>query len=182
MRLPIRKTSMVVALSAIVAVQAHAASVPPPLRVPPHAQLVLAAHARGVQIYDCKAGSDGAMHWTFRAPEAALVDADGKALGSHYAGPTWESTDGSKVVARVSAQAEAPDASAIPWLLLTTTSSSGPGVLNAVTHVQRVATAGGRAPAGTCDAAQPEARVPYTATYLFFAAPESTASARRPPA
>jgi hypothetical protein len=40
-------------------------------------------------------------------------------IGKHYAGPHWESTDGSKVVAAVKERADAPAAGAIPWLLLT---------------------------------------------------------------
>jgi hypothetical protein len=35
--------------------------------------------------------------WTLLAPEAFLFDRAGRKIGSHYAGPTWETFDGSKV-------------------------------------------------------------------------------------
>jgi hypothetical protein len=71
----------------------------------------------------------------------------------------------------VKARADAPQAGAIPWLLLTTTSQGGAGVLAAVTSIQRVQTVGGTAPASGCAAPADlgkEARVPYTAQYLYF--------------
>jgi len=101
------------------------------------------------------------------------VDAPGTGSRTlrHYAGPTWEANDGSKVVGEVKARADAPDADAIPWLLLTAKSTSGSGVLASTLSVQRVQTAGGKAPASGCGPAQAqqEIRVPYTATYYFFA-------------
>jgi hypothetical protein len=64
---------------------------------------------------------------------------------------------------------------AIPWLLLRATSTSaGPDgdKLTHTTHIQRVNTTGGVAPATGCDAGHlGEARnVPYTADYYFYRA------------
>jgi hypothetical protein len=46
--------------------------------------------------------------WTLKAPEADLFDANGRAIGRHYAGPTWELMDGSEVVGKFKARADAP--------------------------------------------------------------------------
>jgi hypothetical protein len=127
------------------------------------------ANAQGVQIYKCKpkAGDPYAYEWAFVAPEASLTEG-GKAIGKHYAGPTWEANDGSKVKG---ATKQRQDASAgnIPWLLLAGT-SEGAGRLAGVTNVQRVATQGGVAPNYGCDqmSVDKEVRVPYTAEYYFY--------------
>ena len=49
-------------------------------------------------------------------------------------------------------------------------SHAGKGVFADVRFIQRVRTTGGIAPTGACTASnlKSEARVPYTATYLFF--------------
>src|SRR5262249_61330423 len=105
--------------------------------------------------------------WTFQAPAAVLYDSDGNEVAIHYAGPTWESESGSKVVgARVAGVTVDP--TAIPWLLLRAVSSEGPGVLDGTTYIQRVNTVGGLAPATPPTAAGQVARVPYTADYFFF--------------
>lgn len=48
-------------------------------------------------------------------------------IGKHYAGPTWEGKDGSKVVGEVNARDNGPDPNAIPWPLLSAKSKSGTG-------------------------------------------------------
>jgi hypothetical protein len=74
--------------------------------------------AKGVQIYECRD-----QKWVFVAPEAELYDERGNLIGRHYAGPHWEATgDGSKVLGTVKTRADAPEAGAIPWLLLGTKS------------------------------------------------------------
>ncbi len=152
---------------------ASAPSVPPAL-VPPGEIAVARVAARGVQVYECraKAGSPGGAEWAFVAPDAELFDASGYPVGKHYAGPHWESADGSKVVASVKARADAPVAGAIPWLLLSARSVGGAGRLAKVTSIQRINTAGGLAPSGGCDTTTlgKPARVPYTADYVLFAA------------
>jgi len=145
--------------------------VPASVRAPVGQEPFLEALASGVQIYECAAkGSQSAFDWAFRAPEAALADRSGRAIGKHYAGPTWESVDGSAVVGDAKARDPGPDPSAIPWLLLTAKSSTGTGVFTQTKSIQRVKTVGGTAPAQACGATNVGeiARVPYTATYYFY--------------
>jgi hypothetical protein len=136
--------------------------------------LLSAVAARGVQIYECRARKDmpNATEWAFVAPEAELFDAQGKLVAKHYAGPHWEAADGSKIVGTVKARADAPQAGAIPWLLLTTKSDGPAGSFSKVSSIQRVATVGGVAPAEGCSTAAigKVVRVPYTADYRMFAA------------
>ena len=144
--------------------------VPAALQTAADEQLVVRAHAKGDQIYSCKV--DGAQAgWTLKAPEAQLFDKDGKAFGKHFAGPSWEASDGSGVVGKAAANVASPDAESIPWLLVKVVSHAGDGVLARVTSIQRINTKGGKAPASGCDAvhAGQEVRVPYSADYLFFA-------------
>jgi hypothetical protein len=143
--------------------------VPPSLAVPAGEHLLVKARAKGVQIYTCAANAKNAaqLEWTLKAPEAQLIDDKGKPLGKHYAGPTWEANDGSKVVGEV--VAKVAQAGTIPWVLLRG-KAQGSGVLGAVTSVQRLDTVGGAAPASGCDEAHrgAEVRVPYSASYVFF--------------
>jgi hypothetical protein len=146
--------------------------VPDRLDVDPEQPVAPVAHASGVQIYACTAGSDAARYaWSLKAPEADLFDDSGRRIGSHYGGPTWEATDGSKVVGAVKARIDASLDDTIPWLLLAATSNSGSGVFARVASIQRIDTRGGLAPR---DAAYDESRignerrVPYTATYVFY--------------
>src|SRR5574342_75421 len=68
--------------------------------------ITLEAQGEGVQIYECRTSSKDPtrFEWVFKAPEAELFDNAGKMIGKHYAGPTWEANDGSKVVGTVKAQ------------------------------------------------------------------------------
>lgn len=93
-------------------------------------------------------------------------------MGKHYAGPMWESNDGSKVVGEVKARDDGPDVNAIPWLLLSAKSAEGNGIFGKTQSVQRVKTVGGKAPADGCSQAQlgKIARVAYRATYNFYVA------------
>jgi hypothetical protein len=145
---------------------------PASLRPPADQSLFLEALASGVQIYECapKAGQPSAFEWTFRAPEATLADRSGRSIGKHYAGPTWESVDGSTVVGEVKAGDAGPTPSAIPWLLLASKSTTGAGVFTPTKSIQRVQTVGGIAPSEPCTSANAKqvARVPYTATYYFY--------------
>jgi len=132
----------------------------------------LEVRANGVQIYECKASADDAkrFEWVFKAPEADLFDDTGAKVGRHYAGPTWEANDGSKVVGEMKARGDSPDPGAIPWLLLTAKATSGDGVLSRTKSIQRLSTVGGKAPAEECIAAMAgkETRVPYKAVYYFY--------------
>jgi hypothetical protein len=141
----------------------------PALAVPAGNELAFRYDAVGVQIYTCSATATG-FGWVFVAPEATLYKKR-KITGTHYAGPTWRSKDGSTVVGSKIAAAT-PDASAIPWLLLGAVSTTGNGTMTGVTFIQRLETTGGLAPATGCDATTvgAAARVPYTATYYFYKA------------
>jgi hypothetical protein len=145
---------------------------PASLRAPAGQSVYLEARATGVQIYECAARPDptSGFEWVFRAPEAVLFDRSGRAIGKHYGGPTWESSDGSSVVGEVKARNPGPNPSAIPWLLLVSKSTTGTGEFSQTTSIQRVQTVGGVAPSAPCSAdnAKQVARVPYTATYFFY--------------
>jgi hypothetical protein len=146
--------------------------VPENLRTPATEVLSIEAEATGVQIYECNASKDEStrFEWIFKAPEADLFDKAGNMIGKHYAGPTWESNDGSKVVGEVKARDNGPDPNAIPWLLLSAKSTSGTGVFSQVKSIQRLHTVGGRAPTEACSQAQAGkvTRVGYKATYYFY--------------
>jgi hypothetical protein len=130
----------------------------------------LAVPAKGVQIYVCNKTDAGAYAWTFKAPEAELSDGAGARIGKHYGGPSWEGSDGGKVVGAVKASAAAPAANAVAWLLLDIKSREGSGQFTQAAGILRVNTVGGQAPAAGCDEARAgsELRVPYTATYYFL--------------
>jgi hypothetical protein len=136
------------------------------LRVPAGNKVASHVYAEGVQIYRW----DG-MSWIFVAPEAVLFAnaGDDGVVGIHYAGPTWESVSGSRVVGMVLERCT-PDPDAIPWLLLGAASTEGPGIFHRVTYLQRVNTVGGTAPTDPGDFPGEVARVPYTAEYFFYRA------------
>jgi hypothetical protein len=146
--------------------------VPPALQVPAGQKLTRMLHATGVQIYQCKASAKDPSRyaWVYQEPKADLSDRSGKDIGRHYAGPTWEADDGSKVVADVVARADAPGPNAIQWLLLRAKSNSGKGVFAKVQSIQRLDTIGGLAPQDSCDAAHADqrTRVAYSADYYFY--------------
>lgn len=158
-----RKISLALLAAGCAHSPSPAVQVPDSLKPGANEALALVAPARGVQIYECRADK-----WVFVAPDAALFDATGKAIGKHYAGPVWEAADGSKVMAVVKQRADAPASGAIPWLLLSAKSVGGEGAFSKVTSIQRVSTTGGVAPSGACTEAGAQARVRYTADYYFF--------------
>jgi hypothetical protein len=141
---------------------------PDSLRFPPGESAVLRAKAAGVQIYECAttAQNPAKYDWVLRGPEAQLYDAAGTLVGRHYAGPTWEALDGSKVVGEVRAHVDTPGA--IPWLLLSARSTGGSGKLARVKSIQRLDTVGGKIETG-CTAAEAgrTLRVAYSAIYVF---------------
>jgi hypothetical protein len=126
--------------------------------------------AAGVQVYECMPSKDDPARWVwvFRRPEAELFDSAGRPAGKHYEGPSWEAPDGSIVKAEVVARSDAPDAGAIPLLLLRSTVNQGGGRFGKVRQIQRLETEGGKAPAEPCVRSHPAARVPYKATYYFY--------------
>ena len=152
---------------------AHAAKPVPADLQPAGDRLVLTTKAKGVQIYKSAADADGHLKWVFEAPLAQLTDGHGKFALYHYAGPSWEAPDGSKIardtavpVTSVPAPQAATD---VPWLLAKVTADPAPGILSKVEFVQRLETHGGAAPATPPVRADTRVGVPYTATYAFWA-------------
>ena len=148
------------------------AVLPASLTVPDTQVLLVAARGAGSQVYECRASeSDAAVFaWTLKAPEATLHYQAGKDLGRHYAGPTWEANDGSKVVGELVAHEDSTDPTAIPWLLLRAKETEGSGLFGRVQSIQRLHTVGGKAPTTGCNAgyAGTETRVAYSADYYFY--------------
>jgi hypothetical protein len=152
----------------------RAVHVPDNLKPSANESLAMVVPAKGVQIYECRPTKDraGEYEWAFVAPDAELFDARGNRIGRHYAGPHWESADGSKVLGALKERADAPVPDAIPWLLLTAKPVGSAGTFSNVRSIQRVNTVGGVAPKGGCSAstAGTAARINYTADYYFYTA------------
>ena len=140
------------------------------LHVPDGNKPFLDTRAVGVQIYTCNGSA-----WTLVAPRADLYAYNGKRIGTHFGGPTWQAKDGSRVVGRVVARATFYP-TAIPWLLLEAASTAeGPdgGRFAHTTFIQRFNTTGGLPPAAAAcnaDEAGTTAEVPYSAEYRFWKA------------
>jgi hypothetical protein len=158
--------SLPLSVAGVLALASAASAQVPPAIAAPGENVVATLHAEGAQVYECKAGSDGKLAWAFREPIATLV-LDGKTVGRHYAGPTWEHTDGSAVVAKAVGNAPGKGPGDIPWLKLEVTAQRGSGTLSGVTTVQRINTAGG-VHAGACDKAGALFSAPYAADYVFL--------------
>jgi hypothetical protein len=140
------------------------------IRVDEGHKLAFHVYARGVQIYKWNATN---ATWDFDAPRASLfAEANyfGE-VGDHYRGPTWESKSGSIVRARrVLNTGCLPNSSAIEWLLLESTFTSGPGIFSGVTYIQRTNTTGGLRPTAPGSTEGEIREVPYTAEYYFYRA------------
>src|ERR1700723_2144596 len=149
-----------------VSVLAAEAPLPEAIAAPGEVTVVLSAHAEGAQVYECKAGTDGKLAWAFREPIATLLS-DGKTVGRHYAGPNWESNDGSAVVGKAAGSAPGATPNDIAWLKLAVVSQRGSGVLTGVTTVQRINTQGGKLD-GACEKAGSTRSAPYSAEYVFL--------------
>jgi hypothetical protein len=126
---------------------------------------VLVVHAEGAQLYECKPAAGG-LAWTFREPMAALIK-DGKTIGRHYAGPTWELDDGGAVRGKVAASAPGETAADIPLLKLNVVAHRGAGALQDATLVLRLNTHGGGL-TGPCPIADELRVAPYSADYVFL--------------
>src|SRR5215469_1395996 len=138
--------------------------VPEAIKAPASEDLILVAHAKGVQIYACTKNPKGEYHWDLSGPRAELLDGGNKSIGKHYGepiGPAWELADGSKVNGKKLMAHSVPDG--VPWLLITSVQNSGSGPLARVKTIQRLHTKGGSEPASACGEAQAGSRVevPY---------------------
>lgn len=161
-------------LLAAAIVPATLASAELPDSIAAHGETPIATvHAEGAQVYECKPDPSGRLAWQFREPIATLV-ADGKTVGRHFAGPTWELDDGSLVTGKVVARAAGATAADIPLLKLSATPQRDRGRLTAATTIQRINTKGGAAE-GPCESAGTMLSVPYSADYAFYRKSKSTA-------
>lgn len=150
-----------------------APDVPGPIAVPAGNKMSMRTVGVGELTYECreKQGAAGTFEWTFVAPTATLWDANRtKAVGKYYAGPTWESNDGSKVTGKQLAIAPATNAGAIPLQLVQAAPATGTGSMQGVTYIQRLNTVGGIAPQEPCGASSAGQRrqVKYEADYVFY--------------
>ena len=142
-------------------------TVPGQIQVGDGNKVFLVGHGVGVQIYTC----NGSV-WSSAVPRANLYDDNGKLIITHFAGPTWQTADGSKAVGTV-VDKVIVDRTAIPWVLLSTTTTPGPDGDRLVdtSFIQRINTTGGLTPpAADCNAATAGTvvEVPYTADYVFW--------------
>ncbi|QSR86242.1 DUF3455 domain-containing protein [Candidatus Methylacidiphilum infernorum] len=141
------------------------------LILPTHSKLVWVAQAKGVQIYVSKPkkGGKNVFEWTLLSPEATLLNQSGKKIGSHYSGPTWQSVDGSKIIAFLPPEQKVEQKGAIAWLLLKIKTHEGKGILSQVHYVIRTDTLGGLPPRTPPRKENQTIKVPYKAVYLFLA-------------
>lgn len=148
-------------------------ALPAAVQVPAGHQVVLETVGAGDITYECKAKADMSGHeWVFVGPMATLKDRSGKAVGSYFGPPaTWKANDGSAVTGKQLAVAPAGTGN-IPLQLVQANPATGMGAMTGISHIQRVATMGGVAPASTCDAGSVGRKevVKYQADYIFWAA------------
>lgn len=147
-------------------------TLPDAVKVPAGHKVAMETVGVGEITYECraKANTAGEFEWAFVGPKAELKDRAGKTVGAYYGPPaTWQSLDGSKVTATQLAVAPA-GAGNIPLQLVKANAAMGDGAMTGVSHIQRVATRGGTAPAMPCNAGAAGQRqvVQYQADYIFW--------------
>jgi len=185
-------TALVVATTAASHAAANGQITPPAvpanLQVPAEYKPFLIAQAIGTQNYICLPSGPG-FAWTFFGPQATLFGDDLDQVMTHYLSPnpveagtpraTWRHSRDSSTVWAVAVESSTdPDfvaPGAIPWLKLQVVGAQfGPEFghrLTPAAFIQRVATAGGIAPASGCAGAADvgkKALVPYTTDYVFY--------------
>jgi Ca2+-binding RTX toxin-like protein len=140
-----------------------APKVPDDIAVPAGNKVIAHGFARGAQVYTWNGSS-----WGAAVPDAILFDDNGNIVANHFAGPTWQSPDGSKVVGALPPKSVTVDPDSIPWLLLSALSTTGPGVFADTSFIHRVNTTGGKSPSTNGTVVGQVARTPYTADYFFY--------------
>jgi hypothetical protein len=144
---------------------ASALAAPPPFDTGAR-ETLLALHAVGSQIYECKADPAGHLVWAFREPIATLIG-DGKTVGRHYGGPTWAVDEGGAVKGKVLSTAPGAGPKDIPLLELEVVEHRGTGILEGASRVLRLNTHGG-ALKGSCGVIGELRAEPYSADYVFL--------------
>ena len=144
--------NVLVSVSALIAASAAMANVdnaalPEPVRVPDGQVQKAWTVGIGEVTYACreKADQPGSYGWAFVVPAAKLYDADKKMVGTYYGGPTWESTDGSKVTGKQVAVSPASPGN-LPLQLVKANPTNDKGQMAGITYIQRLKTVGGAAP------------------------------------
>jgi Protein of unknown function (DUF3455) len=150
------------------------AALPAAVQVPAGHRVALETVGVGRITYECreKAALPGQHEWVFAGPEATLQDRGGRAVGRYFGPPaTWALQDGSSLTGTQLAVAPAAPGS-IPLQLVKANPAMGSGALVGVTHIQRVQTRGGVAPALPCGVTEKGRRevVGYQADYIFWKA------------
>jgi hypothetical protein len=147
-------------------------NIPDELKVPAGHVLLLRASGKGVQIYNCPF-----VEPPKATPHAILLTGDrdeGDLVAIHFAGPSWQATDGSIVVgdAANAKHVVAPNPDGVDWLLLPAKSTTGNGLFSKVTYIQRLFTDGGKATLAGCQQVQDQSQelMEYRAHYLFYVA------------
>ncbi|HTL58590.1 MAG TPA: DUF3455 domain-containing protein [Candidatus Limnocylindrales bacterium] len=147
----------------VLATDNRAPEVPAEIAVPVGNKVHFHGYAIGVQIYTWNGVS-----WGSAVPEATLFDGNG-VVAIHFAGPTWESNSGSRVVGALPPKSGVTvDTNSIAWLLLKALRTEGPGIFANTTYIHRVNTVGGTAPSADGAFVGQVARVPYAADYFFY--------------
>lgn len=138
----------------------------PQLAAPEGSTLLFHGFGIGVQIYHWNGTS-----WGVATPSATIyADAGGQGkIADHFAGPSWQTTSGSKVVGTVANRCT-PDVASIAWLSLNAV-AEGNGLFATVNFIQRLNTVGGNSPSTPGTVIGQEAQIPYSADYLFYRAP-----------
>ena len=153
------------------------AALPDAVKVPAGHSVAMETVGVGEITYECKAKAGptamaGEFEWAFVGPKAVLNNRSGRTVGSYYGPPaTWQAADGSRITGAQLAVAPAR-AGNIPLQLVKANPAMGAGAMTGISHIQRVATRGGVAPAMPCAAASIGQRqvVAYQADYIFYKA------------
>ena len=169
---------VILLLSVVPAIWAGAATAQVPETLAAPGKVIATFHAEGAQIYECKAGSDGTLTWTFPEPIATLL-LNGKTSGRHFAGPTWMLSDGSAITGKTVASIPGTTANDVPWLKLNVASHRGNGLLSKATIVQRLNTQGGVL-TGACERAGSFRSAAYSADYSFIGKPAAASPTAKP--
>jgi hypothetical protein len=161
-----------VALTACSTTSMKTPDAPAAVTVPAGNKVVMSTVGIGQLTYECrvKANMAGTYEWVLAGPDAVLYDGDKKQVGKYYAGPTWESMDGSKVTGKQ--LAVSPNPGSIPLQLVQANPATGNGAMTGITYIQRLDTKGGVAPTTPCGGSNVSEKqlVKYQADYVFYKA------------
>jgi Protein of unknown function (DUF3455) len=150
------------------------ATLPEAVKVPVGHNVTMETVGTGSITYECRAKKDmaGQFEWAFVGPSATLTDRSGKTVGRYFGPPaTWESGDGSKITGTQLAMSPGGEGN-IALQLVKANPATGPGAMQGVSFIQRVATRGGVAPAMACVTGNTGQKqtVQYQADYIFWRA------------